>query len=518
MTVKKTHWLRTSILILLVCAIAGLALTSYLFFSKPDPTYASATLELTFEGAADGIAPNGAAFNISDIASEEVLSAALDQASLKETYQVAQLQDCLVARGVYPEDMAEQVMSYESLLNFTANQETTVTEYHPTTFDIALYNDFDKSISQSQLEALMRAIVASYKDYFARNYANGLQKGNMLFTLDDYDYPQQLEIIQGHFSTLANYAQEMYNREPTFRYNSAGFNDISVRLNNLINSDITRLNADLTMNALTRDTARLLTQYQFEIRDLSNQLEKKNAQLEKMDALIASYDKNEIIYLSTADSLTKIDGNSSETYDTLVDQRKVVADGITEINSQISNYQLKLSDLLKEDASATTTTASKKDETSEAPAAPAATTSVATSATADNQADDGAASDSEATSTTTEEVVEMTDEEIAEAAAEAERLARAQTAALERDIDVLVAKGDTIIDDFKDMLQAFNNQEINDLTVSVTKYDYKAPKVLSGAFIKKAIKTAGPICALGFMLCMVLIIISRKREEKRLQK
>ena len=76
MTVKKTHWLRTSIIILLIFGIVGLALTSVMFFSNPGPTYASATLEFTFEGAANGTAPNGASFSISEIASEDVLSAA----------------------------------------------------------------------------------------------------------------------------------------------------------------------------------------------------------------------------------------------------------------------------------------------------------------------------------------------------------------------------------------------------------------------------------------------------------
>ena len=532
---KKTHWLRNSIIILLICGIAGLALTYAQFFGNPRSTYASATIVFTFEGAADGIAPNGAAFNIDGIQSAGVLSAGLEASSLNSRYKPEDLQPCMVARGVYPEKMAEQVMDYESLLNFTANREATITEFHPTTFNIALYSDFDPSISQADLEALMKGIMTAYQSYFARVYANGLQKGNMLFTLDDYDYPQQLEIIQGHFTTLATYAQEMYERKPKFQHGGAGFNDISVRLNNLINSDIVRLNADLTMNALTRDTTRLLTQYQFEIRDLSNQLAKQNEQLTKLDELIASYDKNEIIYLSTTDNLTKIDGNSSETYDSLVDQRKEVSDGITNINSQIADYQLKLSDLLREETTAAQMTEAAKAAAgvnAEAEATPAedaqaeatdgngeaAQQSAAQTGTTQGEAAQTGAAQTEAAQTesaaTTEAVVEMTDEEIAEAAAEAERLAKAQTIALEKNIDALVEKGDAIIDDFADMLKAFNEQEINEQTVTVTRYDYKTPKVLSFAFIKKAIRTAGPICAVGFMLCMVLIIISRKREEK----
>ena len=58
--VKKNHWLRNALLILLACGIVGLVLSAVLFFGKPSPTYASATLVFTFDGAAAGKAPNGA--------------------------------------------------------------------------------------------------------------------------------------------------------------------------------------------------------------------------------------------------------------------------------------------------------------------------------------------------------------------------------------------------------------------------------------------------------------------------
>ena len=72
-----------------------------------------------------------------------------------------------------------------------------------------------------------------------------------------------------------------------------------------------------------------------------------------------------------------------------------------------------------------------------------------------------------------------------------------------------------MISEFRAMLESFNAQQLNDLTISISGLTYKAPKILSGAFIKLVIKTAGPIVALGFMVCMVLIVISRKKEEKK---
>ena len=477
MTVSKTHWLRNSILILLVCAIAGLALSGVLFFKNAEPTRATATIEFTFEGAADGLAPNGSAFSISDIAGDEVLTEALEQAGLQDTYTVEQLRANLTAQGVYPEDMAGQVMSYESLLNFTANRESTITEYHPTTFDISLSNGFDTSISKQGLQELLKNILQAYKAYFAKVGSNGLEKEDTLFSLQDYDYPQQLQILEGRYTAMTDYAQKMYTNYPSFMHEGAGFNDIAARLSSLISSDIARLNATMTMNALSRDTDRLQAQYTFESLELSHQLEMAQVQLGNMDDLIASYQKNGVIYLSDSQNVTRIDGNSNETYDALVQKRMEIAQSITLLKAQIADTQAKIADL------------SPEAETAEAEPA-------------DDAQDAGDLADVAP--------VEETGE-----AADNDELRSAQAASLESSIDALVKKGDAIIDAFAGMLQACNEQQINDLTVSVTGYGYQTPRILSGAFVKQAILVAGPICALGFILCMVLIIRSRRREERQ---
>lgn len=493
MTSSKSHWLRTTIVVLLICGIVGLALTAAMFFGKPDKTTASANIQFTFEGAPEGLAPNGRPFNISEIASDEVLTTALREAGLEGTYTPEQLRVCLTARGVFPKDMVDQVTSYASLLDFTTSRSTNVGDYHPTVFDVSLSSDFDKSIPKDKLVALMQNILVAFRNRFAQVYANGLETESLLFTLDQYDYPQQLEILQNHYEMISEYAMEVYAWKPIFRWQGVGFNDISVRLNNLINSDIGRLNADLTMNALTKDTIRLLTRYQFEIRDLNNQLQKQREHLEKMDAIIDKYSKNEIIYLSTADSLTKIDGNSSETYDALVDRRKMVADDITDINSRISEYQLKLADLIGEDAFA--------DQKADVASVEADAASV--------EADAGQTAEEALT-----DVVEMTEAEIAQAAEDAERETQAQKDTLEKNLSALVEKGQGILNDFKAMLEAFNQEQINELNLAATSVRYNAPRVLSGAFVKKAIMVAGPICTLGFLACMLMIFISRKREGR----
>lgn len=482
---RKTHWLRTTILVLVACGIVGLILSAVLFFKDPGPTYASATLVLTFDGAATGVAPNGVPFDLRDLDCDEVLSEGLKAAELEGVYTAEQIRPCLTVQGVYPDAMAEQVMHYESLLNFTSSRELTVGDYHPTTFNIRLVNDFDQNISRDRLTALLKGITEAYRAYFARVYAYGLNTDSTVFTLEDYDYPQQLQIIEGQFAAISGYAQELYEKDPTFRYQGAGFNDISIRMNNLIENNIARLSADLTINALTKDTERMLTQYQYQILDLGIQREKQSQELSKLDKLIAAYEKNEIIYLSTADSLTKIDGNSSETYDALVDRRKAVADGITELGSRITNYNLMIDDLLS-------STSYLRPDAAEA---------------ASQKEDPGDPEDESAA----ENVYQLTPEEIAEA----ERRLSSQRAMLEENIRALTADGDTVIGDFRAMLESYNARQINELSVSVAGQVYRTPKLLSGSFVIHAIKTTGPIVALGFMVCMVLIVIGRRKEERK---
>jgi len=56
---------------------------------------------------------------------------------------------------------------------------------------------------------------------------------------------------------------------------------------------------------------------------------------------------------------------------------------------------------------------------------------------------------------------------------------------------------------------------MNDNTVAITAVKYNTPKILSGAFAIQAIKCAGPICVLGFIACMICLIISRVKESKK---
>ena len=120
------------------------------------------------------------------------------------------------------------------------------------------------------------------------------------------------------------------------------------------------------------------------------------------------------------------------------------------------------------------------------------------------QAKETAQTEGDDTGETVSTSMELTEEELKQISARTEK-----------QIEDITAKKDKVTADFKAMLDAYARQEINNRTVMVSGLKYKAPSVLSGEFIIQAIKTAGPFCALGLIVCLFLMLISERRTEKR---
>lgn len=480
MAAKKTHVLRNVLLAAVVCAIVITTVFAARDYTANEQTYASSVIQFSFDGAASGIAPNGAVFDIGEIRSDAVLAEALNAAGMADRYTAEEIRAQLEINGSYPDDINQQLMGYDSLLDFSANRAYSPESYYPTLFTVKLYSDFDKSVSSADLQKLVQSIMASYEAYFMKVYAVSAQSDEIGYDLSEFDYPQRLVILSMVMEQSRTYAEELYEKAPQFLYGGYGFNDISVRLGNLIDNDVARLQANISISAITRHTDRLLNQYRYEIKNLTNSLEKQNKCLAALDQLIASYDKNDIIYLSSTDSLTKIDGNSSETYDALVAERKEVADGITQIITRINNYNLLLDDLMKTGQ----------------------TEQVSDGETAEEAEDEAYAA-----------VVELTQEEIDKIAKDAQAEAAQKMAELDDSINTLVVKYKAIMADFSSLISSYNEQTLNASSVEILSGVYYTPRLFSLRFAVKLVKTAAPVCFCFIVLLLVLVIMNKKKQN-----
>ena len=479
MTAKKTHGLRNTILVLVVCAIVGTGISVIQFTNASDRTSASYSIQFTFDGAASSLAPSGKVFDLKELYLDDVLNEALKDAGMEDRYTADMLRSNLEISGNYPKDIAAQLTNYESLLDFHANRAFSANSYYPTLFNVYLYHDFDPKISRGDLEKLLQSIMTCYREYFIKSYAVSAHRAEIEYDLAEYDYPQRLSVISVLMNQSRLLAEELSEKASFFLVNGMGFNDVNVRLASLIDTDVSQLNAKVTMSSISKRADRLLNQYRYEIKTLTNRLEKQKQRLENLDGLIASYDKNDIIYLSSTDSLTKIDGNSSETYDAMVAERKTIDDGITQIITRINNFNLLINDLLK------------GSQTLEASVSEIASDEVETN------------------------VTEMSQAEIDKLAETAQAEAGERMAAVDAEIDLLVEKYEAIMKDFATLINAYNAMTLNDASVEILPGRYSTPNLLSGRFLVMLIKTAGPICCCGLMVCLVILIMQKKKQYRQ---
>ncbi len=494
------------LVVLAVCLLVGIIVTIAVFFKDSDRISANSSVLFAFDGAANGVTPSGDEFDISGIGAEDVLSAALTECNLQDKYTTDQIRSSLYVRGVYPEDIAEQILSFESLFDYESSKTFTHDGFYATRYNIALYNDFDRHISKDQLSKILSAVMVAYQTSFKAEYSEAWDAKLVDLNLENYDYIQQLSILTERMDQVGDYAAQMYQKESKVITGGQTFNDINIRIRNLSDNEIPRLRALVILGGLSKDPERLLLQYQYEIENLSIRFRNQKERLEEVEKLLDAYEKNEVLYISSGDSFTKIDGNSSQTYDQLVAERRSVANGITEIKTDISERLLRMGDIIGDEAESSEYFIQVNemlreqmdeeeyrqllDEMSEEGGENAETVEES------EETDNGENPDEQALP-----------EEDTQASVRKGRIdIDIEAAALESDIYALVDKIAVIENDFNAMLEIYNDEQFNDMTIVLSPSAVSSKKLISGAFIKAGIKNAGPFMAIGVMICVIMLL------------
>ena len=530
---KNNNHLLAFIICFVAAGLLGVIIGTIKYFgTERSATNVSATVTLSYDGISEGLAPNGERFDINSFYSEDLMGQALTQCGMDSRYEAAEVLGALTIRGSYSKDIVDKILSYESLLDFTANKEMSVSTVYPTSFGFTLSDSFDTDISEEDLTAILNALLKVYDEYFADTYLYAFDTKGMsgITALTDYDFEQQLQLLTYDLQLVSSYAQQMYEKAPAFRYNGIGFNDIYVQNNALESNLISRIEALTTMNAYSKVPGRMYIQYVYQLNSLTNELTERESNLASLDDLIAAYDKYEIIYVAAGNGLTKLDGNSSETYDLLVDMRVELADEITQLKSDISSYEQRLNDLraslgydaenleiisiledigqqLAENAGQTNG-AEDGSELSDSTSG-TATGSGSTTGTASGSTASGSTADSSVTTTITYrkwtlvngwESIEVDD---------------AAIALIEEQIDELIASRVQVNEQFKALLAAYNETFLSGVSFAGATVRYNAPRLISGGYIVTLIKCCGPFCLLVVIawtgLCFVQSM--RRREE-----
>ncbi|MCR4661455.1 MAG: hypothetical protein K5765_05555 [Clostridia bacterium] len=345
---NKKHIIIPIIIFVLACVI-GL-IVSIIDFTVVNKTmsYSYETIQFDYDGASDGLDPDGNIFNPVDFLTDDVISSGLEKSGMSTTYETSLVKQYIVMENVVPEDVVDEITSYTSLVgDSSATRNITTSDYHPVRYRFVLYRDFNKKISKDQLNKLLSNIVDSYCERFYSVYQKSLDTSeyNEIYSMEKYDYIYQAQVFSSKISILSSYARGLYSIHSDFTVNGQTFNDISLKCSQLISSDISKINSTIILNALSKDIERLKNYYNYKIEVLNYDKAKYTSDLANINEQLNDYKKDSTVYVGSGENIVKVESNSSETYNYLLNKQITISNTIASINTEISDYQSILDDI-----------------------------------------------------------------------------------------------------------------------------------------------------------------------------
>ena len=327
------------------CLIALIA--SFISFKadNANKAYSYQVIQLDFDGASNGLDPNGNSFNPVQFLTDEIILDGLKKSNLDSKYQVSEVRKQLVMSNVVPKGIVEEINSYSKVLD--GSSEVTSKDYHPIRYSFALYHDLDKKLSSKDLNELLKNIVDSYCESFYNTYSKAYDTSayNDIYAMENYDYVYQVEVFTNKMNILSNLSKTIYAIHDDFAVEAKTFNDIAYRCDKIISNDVAKINTIIILNALSKDIDRLKDYYNYKIEMLNYDKTKYTADLASVTTQLTNYEKDSTVYVGSGENVIKVESNSAATYNALLSKQIELANNIASINSSISDYQSILNDI-----------------------------------------------------------------------------------------------------------------------------------------------------------------------------
>ena len=300
--------------------------------------YSYETIQFNYDGASDGKDPNGNAFNPVNFLSDDIIESALAKSEL--TYNVEQVRAHISLENVVPENIVEEIGSYEKILDSESSRKIGSKDYHPVRYRFNVYQNLDNKLSSSKLNKFLDNIVEEYTNKFYITYKKTFDENAYqdLFNLDNYDYIYQGQIVSTRLNVLMSYANELYTEHDDFVVNGKSFRDLYLKAQQLIGTDASKVNNIIVLNALSKDVERLKDYYTFLLERLNYDRTKYQSDLAAITAQVNAYEIDSTVYVGTGENIIKVESNSVETYNSLLARQISISNSITAIEKQISDY------------------------------------------------------------------------------------------------------------------------------------------------------------------------------------
>lgn len=240
-------------------------------------------ITLNYEGAKEGLNPDGSRFKISEIKSDEVLNAAIEKAEDK-SLSVEKIKDRIFVDTKMPLSAIEKTSS--------SIAQGSIYSYTPTEFDI-YYSQKNKFKPNKSLDVLS-ALSEAYREYFMEKYC----EKNVVLDFDSdtdfsrYDYYEVQQILEDKINSMINHLATHQSENSTFRSNTTGytFKNLTSMLINLRDQDLARLKAYIVQNQISNDRAKFISKQDYLIDKDTEQYDTNMQASDITNSALAVYD------------------------------------------------------------------------------------------------------------------------------------------------------------------------------------------------------------------------------------
>ena len=299
---------------------------------------AAAVVNFNFDGIDKGLNPNGGNFDVTKIKSTEVVNAALKELGW-DGEDVEAIRANLKIEGVIPDAVKQQIAVINTVAEDAAEYYTTIQDldYFPSQYTVTLYRC--KGMSADETRELLDAILLAYRDYFMDSYANTSVLGMTTSVLDAgaYDYLQASDMIGNEIDTIKDYVEAKAEEAPNFRASSTGlsFSDLASSIDAVRRLDLSNFISFVQANNLTKDAGVQVDYYNYQIRQYNFEIQELQTQLTSVERMIAEYEKNPVIVMSSQESVTET-AQTDSYYNELLGQKLDLNKKISEVNTDLN--------------------------------------------------------------------------------------------------------------------------------------------------------------------------------------
>ena len=307
-------------------------------------SYSSETIQFNYDGASDGLDPNGRTFDAINFMTDDVIESAFQKSGLTdEKYNVDNVKQYIAIENVVPKDIIKEINSYESVLsNDSETDKITTKDYRPVRYRFVVYQNL--GVSKNKLNELVSNLADEYVAKFTDVYTNKLDKDAYedLMVYDDYDYRYQTQVLSREISIITKYAGELHARHNDFTVEDRSFKNL-ITVGDELLSNLNTIEEFINIRSITKNPEELKTYYNYRLVQLNKDLEKVNKDLNEASNQLNTYTKDETTHVANGETIITIGNNSAETYNALLSRKSDLEKSQASLTSEI-NYTTQLRD------------------------------------------------------------------------------------------------------------------------------------------------------------------------------